>query len=74
MFDGLKLKRCKFLQSSFTPCEHDCFCLKTLKYFRFKCFRRFSENKFQKLTTCSIDFLLFFIEIEIKKANENHIN
>ena len=29
---------------------------------------------FKKLTTCSIDFLLFFIEIEIIKANENHIN
>ena len=23
---------------------------------------------------CSINFLLFFIEIEIIKANENHIN
>ena len=40
-FKSLKLKRCKFLQPSFTPCEHDCFCLRTLKYFRFKCLRRF---------------------------------
>ena len=40
-FKSLKLKRCKFLQPSFTPCEHDCFCLKTLKHFRFKCLRRF---------------------------------
>ena len=32
-FKGLKLKRCKFLQPFFTPCEHDCFCLKTLKSF-----------------------------------------
>ena len=40
-FKILKLKRCKFLQSSFTPCEHDCFCLKTLKHFRFKCLIRF---------------------------------
>ena len=31
-FKGLKLKR-KFLQPFFTPCEHDCFCLKTLKSF-----------------------------------------
>ena len=29
---------------------------------------------FKKLTTCSTDLLLFFIEIEIIKANENHIN
>ena len=36
-FKSLKLKRYKFLQPSFTPCEHDCFCLKTLKHFRFKC-------------------------------------
>ena len=40
-FKSLKLKRCKFLQPSFTPREHDCFCLKTLKHFRFKCLRRF---------------------------------
>ena len=40
-FKSLKLKRYKFLQPSFTPCEHDCFCLKTLKHFRFKCLRRF---------------------------------
>ena len=39
-FKSLKLKR-KFLQPSFTPCEHDCFCLKTLKHFRFKCLRPF---------------------------------
>ena len=32
-FKGLKLKRCTFLQPFFTPCEHDCFCLKTLKSF-----------------------------------------
>ena len=36
-FQSLKLKPCKFLQRSFTPCELDCFCLKTLKHFRFKC-------------------------------------
>ena len=40
-FKGLKLKRCKFLQPFFTSCGHDCLCLKTLKYFRFKCLRRF---------------------------------
>ena len=40
-FKSLKLKGCKFLQPSFTPCEHDCFCLKTLKHFRFKCLGRF---------------------------------
>ena len=34
------------LQPSFTPCEHDCFCLKTLKHFRFKCLRRFLYIKF----------------------------
>ena len=89
-FNGLKLKRYKFLQPFFTPCEHDCFCLKTLKHFRFKCLRRFLKinffwflktvlrtfkTSFKKLTTCSIDFLLFFvIEMEIIKANENHIN
>ena len=28
-FKGLKLKPYKFLKSFFTPCEHDCFCLKT---------------------------------------------
>ena len=32
------------------------------------------ETSFKELTTCSIDFLLFFIEIEIIKANENYIN
>ena len=37
-----------------------------------KNFASFYENKFQKLTSCSIDFLLFFfVEIEIKKANES---
>ena len=30
---SLKLKRCKFLQPSFTSCEHDCFCFKTLRRF-----------------------------------------
>ena len=45
-FKSLKLKRCKFLQPSFTPCEHDCFRLKTLKHFRFKCLRRFLKIKF----------------------------
>ena len=45
-FKGLKLKRCKFLQPFLTPCEHDCFCLKTLKHFRFKCLRRFLKIKF----------------------------
>ena len=44
-FKGLKLKR-KFLQPFLTPCEHDCFCLKTLKHFRFKCLRRFLKIKF----------------------------
>ena len=34
---SLKLKRCKFLPPYFTPCENDCFCLKTLIHFRFKC-------------------------------------
>ena len=29
-FKGLKLKCCKFLQPFLTPCEHDCFCLKTI--------------------------------------------
>ena len=61
----------------------------TLKYFHFKCFRRFFKVKyflffktvlrnlktsFKKLTTRSTDLLLFFIEIEIIKAYENHIN
>ena len=45
-FKSLKLKCCKFLQPSFTPCEHDCFCLKTLKHFRFKCLRRFLKINF----------------------------
>ena len=45
-FKNLKLKRYKFLQPSFTPCGHVCFCLKTLKHFRFKCFRRFLKIKF----------------------------
>ena len=60
-----------------------------LKHFHFKCFRRFFKVKyflffkidlrnlktsFKKLTTCSTDLLLFFIDIEIIKANENHIN
>ena len=44
-FKSLKLKRCKFLWPSFTPCEHGCFCLKTLKHFRFKCLRRFLKIK-----------------------------
>ena len=85
---GLKLKRCKFLQPFFTPCENDCFCLKTLKHFHFKCLRRFLKinffwflktvlgtlkTSFKKLTTCSISYC-FFIEIEVIKANESHIN
>ena len=45
-FKSLKLKCCKFLQPSFTPCEHVCFCLKTLKHFRFKCLRRFLKINF----------------------------
>ena len=45
-FKGLKLKRCKFLQPFFTPCEHDCFCLKTLKQLRFKCLRQFLKINF----------------------------
>ena len=45
-FKSLELKRFKFLQPSFTPCEHDCFCLKTLKHFRFKCLRRFLQINF----------------------------
>ena len=40
-FRGLKVKRCEFLEPFFTLCEHDCFCLKTLKHFRFKCLRGF---------------------------------
>ena len=75
-FKSLKLKRCMFLQPFFTPCEHDCFFLKTLKHFRFKYLRRFLKIKFfwflktvfrtlktsfKKLTSCSIDFLLFFL-------------
>ena len=44
-FKSLKLKRCKFLWPSFTPCEHGCFCLKTLKHFRFKCIGRFLKIK-----------------------------
>ena len=44
-FKSLKLKR-KFLQPSFTPCEHDWFCHKTLKHFRFKCLRWFLKIKF----------------------------
>ena len=75
-FNGLKLKSCKFLQPFSTPCEHDCFCLKTLKRFCFKCLRWFLKIKFfwflktvlgtlktsfKKLTTCSFDFLLFFL-------------
>ena len=43
---SLKLKRCKFLQPSFIQCEHDCFCLKRLKHFRFKCLRRFLKINF----------------------------
>ena len=45
-FKSLKLKRCKFLQPSFTPREHVCFCLKPHKHFRFKCLRRFSKTSF----------------------------
>ena len=32
------------------------------------------KTSFKKFNTCSINLLLFFIEIEIIKANENHIN
>ena len=40
-FKDLKLKRCKLSYNHFfTPYEHDCFCLKTLKNFRFKCLRQ----------------------------------
>ena len=74
-FKGLKLKHFKFLQPIFTSCEEDCLCFKTLKQFRFKFLRRFLKNRFfwffktalrthktsfRKLTTSSIDFLLFF--------------
>ena len=45
-FKILKLKRCKLLQISFTPCEYDCFCLKTLKHFHFKCLRWFLKINF----------------------------
>ena len=45
-FKGLKLIRCKFSQPFFTQCEHDCFCLKTLKHFRFKCIKRFLKINF----------------------------
>ena len=74
-FKCLKLKRCKFLEPFFTSCEHDCFRLKTLKYFRFKCFRRFlkiifSKNSPQVILIC----YCFFIKIEVMKANENRIN
>ena len=41
-----KLKRCKFLQPFFTPREHDCFYLTTLKHFCFKCFRWFLKINF----------------------------
>ena len=87
-FKGVKLKSCLFLQLFFTSCEHDCFCLRTLKHFRFKCLRqclkiiilifwnRFwgSETSFKKFTTYSIDRLLFFVKIETIKAKKNHIN
>ena len=60
-FKSLKLKRCKLLQPSFTPCEDDCFCLKTLKHFRFKCLRRFlslvqmkEKNGFNLLKTKTV--------------------
>ena len=84
----LKQKR-NFLQPFFTSCEHDCFCFKKLKHFRFKRLRRFLKIKmfwffktvlgifktsFEKFTMCSIDLLLLFLEIEIIKANQNHIN
>ena len=42
-FKSSKLKRCKFLQPSFTTCEHDCFCLKALKHF---CFKTVFKNNF----------------------------
>ena len=45
-FKSLKLKRCKFLQPSFTSCEHDCFYLNTVKKFRFSFLRRFLKIKF----------------------------
>ena len=88
-FKGLKIKR-KFLQPFLTQCEHDCFCLETLKYFRFNCLRRFLKIKifwflktvlrtlkksFKKITRCSTDFLLFFwLKLKIIKANENNTN
>ena len=40
----------------------------------FKTDLRTLKTSFKKFTTCAIDLLLFFIEIEIIKANENHIN
>ena len=45
-FKGLKLKRYKFLQPFLTQCEHDYFCLETLKHFHFNCLRWFLKIKF----------------------------
>ena len=35
---------------------------------------RILKTSFKKFTTCTIDLLLLFIEIEIIKTNENHMN
>ena len=56
-------------------CEHDCFCIQTLKHSRFKCLRRFLKINFfwlfktafrtlktnlKKFPTCSVDLLFSF--------------
>ena len=65
-FKSLKV-RCNFLQPSFTPCEHDCFCLKTLKHFRFKCLRRFFKINF------FFDFLKPFQGLLKQVSKINHV-
>ena len=43
-FKGLKLKSFKFLKPFAISCEQDCFCLKALKFFLFKCLRPWSHH------------------------------
>ena len=53
-FKFLKLKHWKFLQWLFISCEHDCFCLKTLKHFLFKCLKRFLKISDRKISSSKI--------------------
>ena len=65
-FKGLKLKRCKFLQPFFTPCEHDCFCLKVSEY-------PFKENK-NSLNIMQVLLYTHFYNISLNVTRPNFLN